>query len=644
MRVVDRVGLSISAGETLALVGESGCGKSMTALAIMRLVPKPGRIEPGSRIHFEGRDLLSLPVPEMRAVRGARIGMIFQEPMTSLNPVTTVGDQVMEAIEPARRHVPRARRAGACSSCSALVGIPDPKSRFAAYPHQLSGGLKQRVMIAMAMAMRPRLLIADEPTTALDATIRAQILELLRDLSAKTGTAVLLITHDFGVVNEVADRVAVMYAGQIVEEGTRVELLGAPRHPYTQGLLRSIPKPEARGHAARGDQGRGAAARALAVGLPLPHALPASRSRPAPSRSRRARPCRRRRPPAATWSSQGGAAMTVLSADALLEIRGLRTWFPIRSGVLQRVTGHVRAVDGVDLTIFPGETLALVGESGCGKTTVGRAILQLVEPTGGNIWFRGADLTALSRAMPSTPTGARSRSSCRIRAPRSTRASPCATAIAEGMDAFAIGAGYEERTERVAELMRKVSLDPETMWRYPHEFSGGQRQRICIARALAVDPALLICDEATSALDVSIQAQILNLLADLQAERKLTYLFITHDLGMVRYFATRVAVMYLGRIVETGPTERIFTEPRHPYTKALLASIPSLDPGAPQHPAGGAGRRALARAPAARLPLPSAMLGAARELRRDDPPVVAFADGICRCVLARTERAMANTG
>jgi peptide/nickel transport system ATP-binding protein len=247
VRVVDRVGFSIKAGETLALVGESGCGKSMTALAIMRLIPKPGRIEPGSRIRFEGRDLLSLSVPEMRGVRGARIGMIFQEPMTSLNPVTTVGDQVMEAIE-LHANTTREKTRGRVIELFTLVGIPDPNSRFAAYPHQLSGGLKQRVMIAMAMAMRPRLLIADEPTTALDATIRAQILELLRDLSAKTGTAVLLITHDFGVVNEVADRVAVMYAGQIVEEGTRLELLGGPRHPYTQGLLRSIPKPEARGH------------------------------------------------------------------------------------------------------------------------------------------------------------------------------------------------------------------------------------------------------------------------------------------------------------------------------------------------------------------------------------------------------------
>ena len=328
--------------------------------------------------------------------------------------------------------------------------------------------------------------------------------------------------------------------------------------------------------------------------------------------------------------------MTVLSAEALLEIRGLRTWFPIRTGVLQRVAGHVRAVDGVDLTIYPGETLALVGESGCGKTTVGRSILQLAETTGGGIWFRGTELTSLSaqsfqryrrqiQIVMQDPGSALD--------PRFT----VRDCIAEGLDAFAIGAGEEERTKRVSALMRNVSLDPETMWRYPHEFSGGQRQRICIARALAVDPALLICDEATSALDVSIQAQILNLLADLQATRKLTYLFITHDLGTVRYFATRVAVMYLGRIVETGPTERIFAEPRHPYTRALLASIPSLDPA----------RRstkpvALGDVPSPERPPPGChyhprCISRLESCSRDDPPVAVFADGISRCILSARE-------
>jgi len=329
--------------------------------------------------------------------------------------------------------------------------------------------------------------------------------------------------------------------------------------------------------------------------------------------------------------------MTVLSADALVEVRGLRTWFPIRAGVLQRVRGFVRAVDGVDLTIFPGETLALVGESGCGKTTVGRSLLRLVEPTAGNVWFQGVELTGLSREafhpyrrhmqiVMQDPGSALD--------PRLT----VRDCIAEGMDAFGIGADHAERTERVAAMMRKVSLDPDTMWRYPHEFSGGQRQRICIARALAVDPTLLICDEATSALDVSIQAQILNLLSDLQADRDLTYLFITHDLGTVRYFATRVAVMYLGRIVETGPTERIFTAPRHPYTKALLASIPSLDPD----------RRstrpvALGDVPSPERPPPGCHYHPRCSVRRescsrDEPPVVAFADGMSRCVLALEQR------
>ena len=327
--------------------------------------------------------------------------------------------------------------------------------------------------------------------------------------------------------------------------------------------------------------------------------------------------------------------MSALTRGALLELRGLRTWFPIRTGIFKRVTGHVKAVDGVDLTIFPGETLALVGESGCGKTTVGRTILQLVEASGGNVWFDGVNLSLLPKAdfLPF-----RRRMQIVMQDPGSAL-DPRFTvrdAIAEGMDAFGIGTSPEERTKRVADLMRKVSLDPATMWRYPHEFSGGQRQRICIARALAVDPALLICDEATSALDVSIQAQILNLLSDLQAERKLTYLFITHDLGVVRYFATRVAVMYLGRIVEIGPTERIFTEPRHPYTKALLASIPSLDPARR-----GIKPAALGDVPSPDNPPPGCHYHPRCAVRlpvcsREDPPVVEFPDGMSRCVLARS--------
>ncbi len=325
--------------------------------------------------------------------------------------------------------------------------------------------------------------------------------------------------------------------------------------------------------------------------------------------------------------------MIALATNALLEVRGLRTWFPIRTGILKQVTGHVKAVDGVDLTIYPGETLALVGESGCGKTTVGRTILQLVEASGGNVWFEGVNLSLLSKAdfQPY-----RRRMQIVMQDPGSAL-DPRFTvrdAIAEGMDAFSIGANHEERTERVADLMTKVSLDPATMWRYPHEFSGGQRQRICVARALAVDPALLICDEATSALDVSIQAQILNLLADLQAGRNLTYLFITHDLGVVRYFATRVAVMYLGRIVEIGPTERIFSEPRHPYTKALLRSIPSLDPARR-----GMRPTALGDVPSPDNPPPGCHYHprCAERLKvcsREDPPVVEFTDGMSRCVLA----------
>jgi peptide/nickel transport system ATP-binding protein len=325
--------------------------------------------------------------------------------------------------------------------------------------------------------------------------------------------------------------------------------------------------------------------------------------------------------------------MTAPRNGALLELRGLRTWFPIRTGVLQRATGQVKAVDGVDLSIYPGETLALVGESGCGKTTVGRTILRLVEATGGSVLYEGVDLAAL----PAARFHAYRRRLQIVMQDPGSALDPRATvrdSIAEGMEAFDIGASHEERTERVAALMRQVSLDPETMWRYPHEFSGGQRQRICIARALAVEPSLLICDEATSALDVSIQAQILNLLADLQEKRNLTYLFITHDLGVVRYFATRVAVMYLGRIVELGPTERIFSEPRHPYTKALLASVPSLDPGQR-----GIKPAALGDVPSPANPPPGCHYHPRCPVRlpdcsRVDPPVVTFADGMCRCVLA----------
>ncbi len=636
--VVDRVALSISPGETLALVGESGCGKSITALAIMRLVPRPGRIEPGSCITFEGRDVAVLPVPEMRNVRGSRIGMIFQEPMTSLNPVITVGEQVMEAVllharvsrEVARRRV---------LDMFATVGIPAPDRRFSAYPHELSGGLKQRVMIAMAMVMRPLLLIADEPTTALDATIRAQILDLIRNLAATNGTAVLLITHDFGVVNEVSDRVAVMYAGQIVEEGTRVELLAQPAPPLHARPAQIHSAARGARHAPQRDQGSGAAPRAMACGLPLPHPLSASSSTVAAARPPRAPRSRKPRAPGATWWSRSRGRERAVRRCVARTARACAPGFPSAPACCRRVTGHVKAVDGVDLTIFPGETLALVGESGCGKTTVGRSILRLVEPTEGSIWFDGVESLSGSRKADFHPYRRRMQIVMQDPASALDPRFTVRDAIAEGMESFEVGSSRQERTERVAELMGKVSLDPATMWRYPHEFSGGQRQRICIARALAVDPALLICDEATSALDVSIQAQILNLLADLQAERNLAYLFITHDLGVVRYFATRIAVMYLGRIVEVGTDGAGL----HRTAAPLHQGAAGLDPLARSGNRRGIKPAALGDVPSpdnppSGLPLSSALHVRLPTCSLEDPPVVEFADGMSRCVLARQEQ------
>ncbi|MBK8482367.1 MAG: ABC transporter ATP-binding protein [Proteobacteria bacterium] len=675
--VVDDLSLTLTRGEVLALVGESGCGKSLTALSILRLVPRPGRIERG-RVRFDGRDLLQLPVAQMRAVRGAEIAMIFQEPMTSLNPVLTIGAQVVEAIA---LHQPLTRRAAwqHAQQLLALTGIPDPVGRMHSYPHQLSGGMKQRVMIAMAIATRPALLIADEPTTALDVTIQAQILELLRELRQQLGTTVLLITHDLGVVNELADRVAVMYAGRVVELGTREEVLGEPRHPYTQGLLRAIPARARRGQRLTEIPGvvpapqhwpagcrfatRCPLAQALchevrpaATALSTTHevschavaradwpaARPALQGRLSQGFAVSAGPPGRPDQSAATKGAApslpapGAALRDAPSRDSgasLLRVEALRTWFPIRAGLLQRTVGWVKAVDGVDLICAAGRTVALVGESGCGKTTVGRSILGLERARAGRVYFDGVDLLALSprqllpyrRALQIVFQDPMASLDPRMRA---------RDIVAEGMISFRIGANERERTERVAELMRRVQLDPDQMGRYPHEFSGGQRQRLCIARALAVNPRLLICDEATSALDVSIQAQILNLLRQLQEELQLSYLFITHDLGVVRYLADRIAVMYLGQVVEEGSTERIFEAPQHPYTRALLAAIPAVD-ARKRH----ARPRVRGDVPSPARPPPGCRFHPrCSEVHGrcsiEEPPVSPWADGSSRCFLA----------
>jgi peptide/nickel transport system ATP-binding protein len=587
---VDEVSLEIHRGETFALLGESGCGKSMTALSILRLLPQPiGRIT-GGRILLEGRDLTLIPEREMRQVRGRRIAMIFQEPMTSLNPVLSIGNQIGEVL---RQHHGMKGRAVKDRVLELLdaVGIPDVRRRYGEYPHQLSGGMKQRVMISIALAGEPDLLIADEPTTALDVTIQAQVLELLLKLQQDMHMAVLLITHDLGVVAGVADRVAVMYAGQLVEEAGRDRFFTQASHPYSRKLFQALPAVQKRQQALDTIPGMVPALDHVFNGCRFTerceHAWELCRSQvPAWNRVAGGHHARCHladgniTPPAATVTGatrRPSLAGGGVAADGpLLEVTDLKVHFPIHRGVLKRVVGHVYAVDGISLQIPMGCTLALVGESGCGKTTVGKGILQLIRPTQGSVRFDGTELTGLR--------GERLR---RRRAdfqfifqdPYSSMNPRMMVGdiVEEGMIAQGIGGDRRQRRRRVAALFDQVGLSSAQLHRYPHEFSGGQRQRICIARALAVDPRLVICDEPTSALDVSVQAQILNLLKQLQNELGLSYLFITHNLSVVSYLADRIAVMYLGRIVEEGPVAGVLETPRHPYTRALLSAVPQIE-------------------------------------------------------------------
>jgi peptide/nickel transport system ATP-binding protein len=513
VRAVDGVSFTIARGETFVLLGESGSGKSMTALSIARLLPEAARVVSGS-VLLDGEDLLQLPESSMRRVRGARISLIFQEPGTSLNPVMTIGDQVGEVL---RRHT-ALRGEGVRKRVVELlgaVGLQDPQRQATAYPFQLSGGMKQRVMIAIAIACEPDLLIADEPTSALDVTIQAQVLQLLRELQARMGMSILLITHDFGVASEMAHRIGVMRDGRIVETAAREQFFRQPAHPYSRQLFDSLP-------------GRLA-----------------------------------RKPAAAT------------EARALLEVEGLKVHFPIRKGVFRRVVGHVRAVDGISLSVKAGQTLALVGESGSGKTTVGKAIVQLLPLAGGSVRFEGVDLSTLAagtlrdrrrdfQVIFQDPYGSLD--------PRMR----IADIVGEGMQALGIGADHAARLARVDEVLVQVGLSPDMRYRYPHEFSGGQRQRIAIARALAVEPKLIVCDEPTSARDVSGQAQVLHLWQDLQRRLGIAYVFITHNMAVVEFLAHEVAVMRNGQVVEHGPAAEVLARPQHPYTRALLDAVPVI--------------------------------------------------------------------
>jgi peptide/nickel transport system ATP-binding protein len=576
-RIIDGVSFHVGAGETYALLGESGCGKSMTALSLMRLLPDGGRVHAGA-VELDGENVLALPEREMRQLRGGRMAMIFQEPMLALNPVIKVGEQIIEALA-LHQHLSGSAAREAARGLLDAVGVPDAARRLDTYPFELSGGLRQRVMIAMALAGEPKLLIADEPTTALDVTIQAQVLEVLRRLRTERQMGMLLITHDLGVVAENADRVGVMYAGELLEEGTRDAFFAAPQHPYSRMLFEALPRP--------GEGGRlvtipgqvpkpGGALEACRFAARCPFAVARCRDE-SPDwqemNGQRVRCHLAGALPAPSVRDVTVHAKPVSTAQSLLQVDGLKVYFPVRRGLLQRTVGHVRAVDDVSLKIQAGRTLALVGESGCGKTTVGKALLRLIEPTAGRIVLGGETITAKN-----APT-LRRQAQMVFQDPFSSLNPRMRVAdiLLEGMDALGVGAANQRR-DAVARLLGQVGLPDDAGGRYPHAFSGGQRQRIAIARALAVSPRLVICDEPTSALDVSVQAQILNLLKDLQNDLGLAYLFITHNLGVVEYLAHEVAVMYLGRIVEHGMAADVLRAPRHPYTQALVSAVPRIEP------------------------------------------------------------------
>ncbi|MCL6653121.1 glutathione ABC transporter ATP-binding protein GsiA [Agrobacterium rubi] len=536
--VVRDISFTVGPGETVAIVGESGSGKSVTSLSIMRLLqPDTSLIE--GKVMLDGRDLLSLPEHEMRKVRGNDVAMIFQEPMTSLNPLFTIGDQISEAL---LCHSPMSKRDARAETIRILekVRIPSAASRFDEYPHRFSGGMRQRVMIAMALATKPKLLIADEPTTALDVTIQGQILDLIKTLQEEEGTSVLFITHDMGVVAEIADRTVVMYQGEQVETGATTDIFHRGQHPYTRALLSAVP----------------------VLGSMQDYQRP------------------RRFPVVNVLTGESDVPLevgdTVAKGQPVLQVKNLTKRFDIHSSLFGTVTGRVHAVENVSFDLYAGETLSLVGESGCGKSTTGRAIMRLIEPGSGSVLVEGRDVLKLDkkdmREMRKSVQMIFQDPFASLN-PRMT----VGAAIAEPFLEHKMG-DKKQAKDVVADMLKKVGLTPDMAKRYPHEFSGGQRQRVCIARALALKPKVIVADESVSALDVSIKAQVINLMLDLQQSLDLAFLFISHDMAVVERVSHRVAVMYLGEIVEIGPRAAVFGNPQHAYTKRLMSAVPVPDP------------------------------------------------------------------
>jgi peptide/nickel transport system ATP-binding protein len=588
VRAVDGISYDVKRGEVLGVVGESGSGKSVSGLSLMRLIDSPpGKIIDG-RIEFDGQDILDLSEREMRSIRGNQISMIFQEPLTSLNPVYTIGNQM---IEPLTLHqgMTSAQAWERAEEMLRLVGVPSPGERLTNYPHQLSGGMRQRVMIAMALSCNPKLLIADEPTTALDVSIQAQILELMRELQRDLGTSMIFITHDLGVVSEMCDRVNVMYGGRIVEQADVKQLFQRPTHPYTWGLLDCLPRFEdALGSRLTPIVGQPPNLAHLPTGCKFHPRCPYAWDK-----------CVQEEPPlfeigggqvSRCWLHEKGNPGTdarvihereikpTVEKDKgpLLEVRGLRTYFPIRKGLLQRKIGDVQAVDGIDFDVLRGETVGLVGESGCGKSTAGRTIIRLTDPTAGTINFDGTDISELKERQLRP---FRRRMQIVFQDPFSSLNPRRTVGAIIGQPLLIHGlANRRNVNDKVKEILERVGLNPSHANRYPHEFSGGQRQRIGIARAIAAEPDFIVADEPVSALDVSIQAQIINLMQDLQEELGLSYIFIAHDLSVVRAVSDRIAVMYLGKIVELAENVEFYDEPLHPYTQSLISAVPIIDP------------------------------------------------------------------